>query len=271
MKRILFVDDEQRVLDGLRDLLRRQRKDWDMVFALGGKQAVVLLDDAPFDVVVSDMRMPGMDGVALLQHVKDRSPATARLILSGHADREAVLSALPVAHQFISKPCDADQLRSVVDRVCGLQKLLQDATVRAVVGNLDRLLSAPRAYFELTRAAERQDSDAAERGNIVEQDAGMSAKVLQLVNSSYFGLARKPSSVAQAVAYLGAELVKGRALSIHVFSTPTPSIAGFSPDDLQRHSVMAARCWQERSMGRPGSTSLSWPSGCCSNRPCMAR
>ncbi len=120
MKRILFVDDEPKILDGLRDLLRKERKQWDMVFALGGQEALDELARGRFDVVVSDMRMPGIDGVMLLKMVKEKYPATARIILSGHAEREAVVNALPVAHQFLSKPCDADVLRTVVDRACGL-------------------------------------------------------------------------------------------------------------------------------------------------------
>lgn len=242
MKRILFVDDEQRILDGLRDLLRKNRKDWDMVFALGGQQALVELARAPFDVVVTDMRMPGMDGVALLQKVKELYPATARIILSGHAEREAVVHALPVAHQFLSKPCDAELLRTVIQRASGLQALLQDDKVRQVIGRVDRLPSVPKVYWELTQAAARPEVGLGELARIVEQDSAMAVKVLQLVNSAYFGLAQQLTSVHQAVAYLGIDLFKALALSAHVFVSAGPAaVAGFSLDEQQRHSVLAAR------------------------------
>ena len=107
MKSILFVDDEQQILDGLKDLLRKQRKQWSMVFALGGQAALDELTQRPFDVVVSDMRMPGIDGATLLTRVKEMYPASARIILSGHADRDSIVRALPVAHQFLNRPCDA--------------------------------------------------------------------------------------------------------------------------------------------------------------------
>jgi DNA-binding NtrC family response regulator len=109
-KRILFVDDEEHVLEGLRNLFRRQRHVWDMVFVTSGEAALVELEKAPFDVIVSDMRMPGMDGATLLLHVKSRYPSVVRIVLSGHAERAAMVRALSVAHQFLSKPCEADTL-----------------------------------------------------------------------------------------------------------------------------------------------------------------
>ena len=90
-RRILFVDDEAKVLDGLRNLLRRQRHEWDMLFALSGAAALEELAKAPVDVIVSDMRMPGMDGAELLTRVRTLYPQTARIVLSGHAERGAIL------------------------------------------------------------------------------------------------------------------------------------------------------------------------------------
>ena len=242
-KRILFVDDEQNVLHGLQDILRKHRKQWDMVFALGGEQALTELSKAPFDVVVSDMRMPGMDGATLLRHVQQEYPNVARLVLSGHAEREAVMRALPVAHQFLSKPCDAQMLRQVIERTCTLQALLHDDTVRTIVGRLERLPSVPRCYLELTTAISEPDSNLAKVGPIVEKDPAMSAKVLQLVNSAFFGAGQRITSVNRAVLYLGIELIQGLALSAEVFATlqGMPLDARFSLDRLQEHSLLTAR------------------------------
>src|SRR6266545_6839404 len=113
-KRILFVDDEPAILKGLQNLLFRDRPRWEMVFANSGELAVRELAKAPFDVVVSDIRMPGMDGATLLNHVKDRYPTTARIMLSGHAEREAIVRALPALQQLLSKPCNAQTLRRAI-------------------------------------------------------------------------------------------------------------------------------------------------------------
>jgi len=245
MKRVLFVDDEQQVLDGLRDLLRRHRKQWDMAFASDGASALALMAQKPFDVVVSDMRMPVMDGATLLAQIKQHFPQSARIILSGQADRESVLRALPAAHQFLSKPCDAETLRTVIERASKLQQMLSDSAIRTMVGGLDHLPSAPQTYFDLTRAAQRPDAGVSEFATIVEQDPAMSVKVLQLVNSAYFGLAQRVTSVRQAVMRLGVELLKSLALSVHAFSAlKGPPVKGFSIDSLQQHSLMTARLGQ---------------------------
>lgn len=243
MKRVLFVDDEQHVLDGLKNLLRKQRNQLDMVFALGGQAALDELAQAPFDVIVSDMRMPGMDGVALLQRVKDLYPGMARIVLSGHAERDMVVRALPVSHQYLSKPCDADTLRQVVLRACELRDLLKDPALKEVVGRLDRLPSLPDTYWELTRALADPEVDRAKIAGIIERDLAMSVKLLQIVNSAYFGLARRVSSIAEAVSFLGIELVKGLALGSQVFAAMdgAPPIKGFSLDNMQRHAIVVAR------------------------------
>jgi HD-like signal output (HDOD) protein len=242
MRRILFVDDEQAVLDGLRDQLRKQRKQWEMVFALGGPAAMAELEKSSFDVVVSDMRMPVVDGATLLHFVKERYPAAARIILSGQADRQSVERALPAAHQFLSKPCDADTLRVVVARACQLQRTLADTGIRSIIGKLDKLPSTPQTYWELTNAAARPESGVSEFAEIVERDPAMSVKVLQLVNSAYFGLPQRVTSAQQAVARLGVELLKALALSVHAFGTmPVAPIKGFSLEQLQQHSLLTAR------------------------------
>ena len=114
--RVLFVDDEPDILEGLQNVLRGRRRDWQMEFALSGPAAIAILGEQPFDVIVSDMRMPGMDGAELLQHVKQHYPGMARIVLSGHAERAAIMRAVPVAHQFLCKPCETDALVWVVER-----------------------------------------------------------------------------------------------------------------------------------------------------------
>jgi HD-like signal output (HDOD) protein len=241
-RRILFVDDEVSVLDGLQNILRKQRHVWDMAFAQGGAAALAELEKAPHDVIVSDMKMPGMDGPALLQTVKDLYPGAARIVLSGQAERDAVLRALPVAHQFLSKPCDIEVLRAVIERTCNLQTLLQDDAIRRVVGKLDTLPSVAASYWALTRALQQQEIGLAQVAAIVEQDPAMTAKVLQLVNSAYFGLAHRITSIQQAVTYLGVELLKGLLLTARVFALMDVSrVPGFSLERLQQHSLLTAR------------------------------
>lgn len=240
--RILFVDDEVSILDGLQNLLHKQRHLWHMVFSQSGEAALAELQKAPFDVIVSDMRMPGMDGATLLTAVKESYPNVARIVLSGQAERDALIKALPVAHQFLSKPCDGEMLRVVIERACRLQRLLTDETIRTAIGKLDALPSAAATYHDLTQALASPDVGLTTVAAVVERDPAMAAKVLQLVNSAYFGLAQRVTSVAQAMVYLGADTMKGLVLTSQVFALAEQrQLPGLSVDALQEHSLMTAR------------------------------
>jgi len=240
-KRILFVDDEPNVLSGLRNLLRKQRHQWDMFFATSGAAALEELAKAPMDVIVSDMRMPGMDGAALLTKVRDLYPQTARIVLSGHAEREAIARVVSVAHQFLSKPADAGAVQVVIERTCQFQALMHDEGIRRVVGGLDRLPSLPDVYWQLVRATENPDTGLSDIARIVERDPAMSVKVLQLVNSAYFGLPQKTDSISRAVNYLGIENLKGLLVAVSVFGADDfPNVEGLSAAALRDESVMTA-------------------------------
>lgn len=98
MMRLLFVDDEPRVLQGLRQSLRGKRQLWEMVFAGGGATALEEIERGRFDAVISDMRMPGIDGAELLRRVTLSQPHAFRVMLSGQMDESAAVRAAATAH-----------------------------------------------------------------------------------------------------------------------------------------------------------------------------
>jgi len=249
-RRILFVDDEPAILAGLQNLLYKDRKRWDMVFALGGQLALDEIRKEPFDIVVSDMRMPGVDGAMLLNLVKDECPATVRIMLSGHADREAIVRALPALHQLLSKPCDANTLRAAIERSLDGTNVDRDVKIRRIVGGVDKLPTPPDIFFDLTRLMQSPTTNVTDVARVVTRDPGLSAKLLQLVNSAYFGTGQVTTSIHQAVALLGTDRLRYIALTASVFSSPTPGDhLGFSLEDLQRGSLRAA--WLARAFAEP--------------------
>jgi HD-like signal output (HDOD) protein/CheY-like chemotaxis protein len=242
MKRILFVDDELKVLEGLERMLRTQRNKWEMVFASSGAQALQLLEGSSFDVIVTDMRMPEMDGARLLQEVQKRFPGVVRLVLSGYFEMEMAMRAVPVAHQFLAKPCDATKLRLAIEHACEFASILTDEGVRKVVGAIGALPSVPRTCAALLAALQDPDIQIGQIGRIIEQDVGMTAKILQLVNSAFFGLLEEMTTVRAAVSYLGLDILKQLVLSAEISRTfqPRQRIAGFSIDAFQNHSRQVA-------------------------------
>jgi HD-like signal output (HDOD) protein len=242
MKRILFVDDEPMILAGLQNLLRKQRKQWDMEFVESGEKALAKMAEGPFDVIVSDMRMPRMDGATLLKEVQRSYPNVVRIVLSGHAELETAPRSVSVAHQFLAKPCDAISLQNVVDRACSLQALLSDDAIRRAVGPIGKLPSAPKVYLAVTKALEDPDTSMKDLAKLIEGDMAISAKVLQLVNSAFFGLPQRVAGVQQAVSYLGANMIRRVLLSVETFSMfDEEKAAGpFSLEALQAHSNVVA-------------------------------
>jgi HD-like signal output (HDOD) protein len=243
MKNVLFVDDETQILEGLRRMLRGQRTEWNMTFVESGEEALRVMAETHFDTLVSDMRMPGMDGAELLMRAQEAHPGTVRIILSGHSELEAAMRAVPVAHQFLSKPCHSDQLREVITRACNLQSIIGRPELQDIVGRIETLPSLPRIYNQLVCTLANPDSGISDVSEIVEQDSGITAKILQLVNSSFFGISRDITDIRQATTYLGMNTVRDLALSAEVFSSfeGVQLARGYSMEQEHEHSKLCAR------------------------------
>jgi HD-like signal output (HDOD) protein len=217
-KTVLFVDDDPHILEGLRTRLHRLSRKWVMRFVGSSRAALDLMAREPVDVIVSDMRMPEMDGTTLLKLVQERHPRIVRIVLSGHAEVETALRAIPVAHQFLSKPCEAGVLENVVERACSLQGLINEDVVRTIVSRIDRLPSLPQLYTQLVAALANENLCADDIARILKQDLAMCAKILQIVNSAFFRLSRSISRVEEAVSYLGFNTIKQIVLAVEIFS-----------------------------------------------------
>ena len=237
-KRLLFVDDEPMVLKGLQRTLRKMRHEWEILYAEGGEDALALLASQPVDVVISDMRMPGMDGAQLLEEVKDRFPQIVRIILSGQLDRDMTLRSVKVAHQLLAKPCDVEVLREALQKTFALNRIVANDDIRRVVARIDTLPSMPASCTDIMEELQSEDASIQKVADLIASDLGMTAKILQMVNSAFFGLYRQVNDVQGAVMLLGLDAIKALVLSINVFSAfNTRRIPFFDLEGLWQHSL----------------------------------
>lgn len=186
MQRILFVDDERRILEGIENLLI-DCDDWDLAFATGGEEALRILERDPhFDVVVTDMRMPGMDGLQLLERVLIAYPHTMRVVLSGDAELEVAMQAITIAHHYLSKPCDEPTLVSALERVLAIRRIVTDDELRRYLGSVPEV---PRDDDVLDRVLHvaQGSGDVAELASIVASSCGLTTKIVQAASSPLFG------------------------------------------------------------------------------------
>lgn len=217
-KSILFVDDEPNLIQGLKRMLRNMRNEWEMFFVEGGEEALTLLSENQIDVIVTDIRMPGMDGATLLGKVIKQYPHMIRIILSGHSDREMILRSTKFTHQFLAKPCDAETLKNTIERACRLRDILKNESLLKIVAGLKKLPSSLSLYNKIIEEVQSPNVSLKKIGNIIATDVSMTARVLQLVNSAFFGLPQKIVNPQHAVALLGLDLLKALVLNIELFS-----------------------------------------------------
>lgn len=244
--RILFVDDEPNVLSALRRMFHDMRDDWDMAFASDGPAGLAMLAEQPFDVVVADMRMPGMDGAMFLREAQRLCPGAIRIVLSGHTDRDMILQTVRPAHQFLSKPCQPEELKAVIARGLALREVFLDERVKDVVARLDRLPVVPRLYADLLDLLAGEEPSMREVAGLIAQDVGMSTGILKLVNSAFFGLRTHVSSPVHAVNLLGLDVVKALVLGVGLFDRfDKDAFRGFDLEKLWSHSFGTGRLARE--------------------------
>jgi len=262
MKNILFVDDEQDLLDSLRARLYKHRREWNMTFVASGEEAIAAFEKHTIDLIVSDVRMPGMDGGQLLSLVKQRWPTTVRIIVSGYSDPVQAARLTSLAHQYVAKPCNGQQLENIIERCFNLQALLSQESLRGVVGRIGKLPAMPKTYGRLQTALTQPQVTAGEIGDIVNADAAIATKVLQITNSAFFRLRKPMVRIKDAVTYLGFATIRNLVLSAEIVSQwkASSDVFDVDPDRLQDHAHHAAAACKSLAGGRAAADD-AWLAG----------
>jgi len=239
----LFVDDDETELQLLKRLTGSSDLGWETEFCRSAQEGLTLLDQGGFDVVATDWCMPEMDGGAFLSEVKERHPKVARLVMADPSEQSMTMDSAGVVHQYVPKPCEIDVLSEAIDRASDLEASIRRDRIMEIVARMDRLPSLPSLYIEVVEKLKDPEVSLEDVGEVIGRDIAMTAKILKLVNSAFFGLRRQISSPVEAVNYLGLDTVKGLVLSLHAFSQfDSSSLGGLALESVWTHSMQTAVC-----------------------------
>ncbi|WP_319409951.1 response regulator [uncultured Desulfosarcina sp.] len=238
MRKILIVDDESHLSQELRCMLGAMCNDWNIDYSNNGPDALRRLESEDVDVIVSEMRMSGMDGKELLTQVREKYPEMVRIVLSAFSDHKAIMRTVRLAHQYISKPCDAEILKTMIERAFALKTLLKNQKLRQLIIRMEAFPGLPATYARITELLHDPEIPIQSVGKVIAEDIGMTVKILQLVNSAYYGIARRVAGPEEAVVFLGLDTIRALVLTIGLFSgfeesgIPKPMV-----EDIYRHSL----------------------------------
>lgn len=257
-KTILFVDEEKFVHKALKRSFRNMRQEWDMHFAASPSEALEILNNQSTEVIVTETLFQGDSGLDFLKVVRESHPQSVRIILSGYSDQDVVLKSVDLAHQYLAKPCEDDALKATIDRAFMMKNLLDHQALKEIVSQIDSLPTLPAIYVELTKELESQDASIEKIGDIISKDIGLTAKILKLVNSSFFGLRQLVNNPAKAVSLLGLDLIKAIVLSSGTFNKfKNLKFPGVSLEQMWEHAMLtgafAKIIAKEEGLGRQGS------------------
>ena len=256
-------------------MLRYMRHEWDMEFVLSGGEALRAAGGLPLRRGRERHAHAGHGRLrSCWSRCRRRSPATVRIVLSGHCDRQAVMRTVEVAHQFLTKPCDSEDIKATVMRACRLADRLGDPWHRELVSRVTSVPSSLSAYPELAAELEAAEPSVDRVGEIVARDVGTAAKLLQLVSSSFFGSPRATSDPGPLGGVAGDRHRQAAGLregAIHALERPAPRPAPF-PRDLGRAQPSGGQVRQGAGGIRGGrrrrrSTTPTWRD-CCTTSGC---
>lgn len=234
-KAILFVDDEKSILRSLKRAFLDS--DYQLYFADSGAMGLAALKAKKIDLVVSDMRMPQMDGYQFLSRVKKEYPEVVRLILSGFTQEETVYKALidGSAKMYVAKPWDNQKLKNLIRQLLEIREALQQQRLLDVVNTIDQLPTLPAIYHEIMGLIDR-NADFDKIVAVVEKDPAITAKVLQVANSAYFR--SSTASLKRAAVFIGLMNLKDIVLGCSVLEAlDCKGLGKFSIESLWEHFV----------------------------------
>ncbi len=235
---ILFVDEEKFVHKALKRSFRKMRQEWDMRFAGSPSEAMEILNNEAIEVIVTETVFQGQSGLDFLKVVREGHPNSVRIILSGYSDQDVILESVDLAHQYLAKPCEDEALKATISRAFMMKELLNHRALKEIVSQIDSLPTLPAIYVELVEELKSEDASIEKIGDTISKDIGLTAKILKMVNSSFFGLRQNITNPAKAVSLLGLDLIKAIVLTSGTFDKfKNLKFPGFSLEQMWEHAM----------------------------------
>ena len=243
--RLVLVDNEPHVASSHRRALRTVRPEWDVALASNSTEAIAAMEAAPADVFISELGKSPADGVALFETVKERWPATVRIALSEFAEKSVALRLERSVHRFLHKPCDTFMLAMLIERSSTLRAAVDDPAVLAAIGGLESIPRPPVTVQALEKVLADPDAGVIAVAAVINRDAALTARLLRIVNSSFFGVGRQVTRVDAAVNFMGVSLVRAIALADGATRSFTVSPDVLDLDEWNMHAVRVATSARE--------------------------
>jgi len=241
-KRILIIEDEAETLEDIKENIFLLEDRYDFAFSGSAEDALSKIENDKFEIIVCDRLLPDIDGITLLSQIRDSFPDTIRILMAEHLTKSDLLKSSGPIHQYLAKPFRGQDFERTLNRVVTLRELIADQGLQDVIGKMESLPSIPSLYFQVEEEMNAPEPDLKKMSEIISLDVGMSAKVLQLVNSAFFGLPRRVDNISLAASLLGLDILSDLILMMSVFTQfDDLEHKDFSFDYLTEHSVNTAK------------------------------
>ncbi len=239
-RRILFVDDEANVIRGLRRTLFPLKDSWDMFFSGDADEAIRIIKEKDIQLVVCEMKVYASDKRDFIEIVKDDFPEIIRFVLSGYSDEKTSMQAMKSAHQYLLKPSDVNLLKDKIDYSIGLVKYVKNKELQKFLNGVNELPILPQVYFELEKELNSEMISNKKIGEMISGNPSLVTKILQLVNSAFFGLSSKIIDVTQAINILGLNVIKSLVIYLSLLNNNQDKKVQAQQFEIWQHSLKMA-------------------------------
>jgi HD-like signal output (HDOD) protein len=211
--KIVFVDDETQILRALRRIF--YKTDYECYYFENGNDAIVFMSENSIDILVTDIRMPIMNGIELLKYAKEKHPSTIRVILSGYSDSSQIMGAVAgnLAKFYLYKPWNNDELMDVISVLFEQRKTMEDKKLLSIINSIGELPTLPDLYMNICSMIQ-SDSSMNELAVEIGKDPAIASRILRIANTAFYG--KRTGNINQAIVLLGLNNVKNIIISTTV-------------------------------------------------------